>query len=195
MIWREYAQNTIAQFPLYARKNYREEFDTIEWRDPETDEAAARDLKAWQQGRTGYPIVDAGMRQLWQTGWMHNRVRMITASFLIKHLMIDWRHGEQWFWDTLVDADYASNAVNWQWTAGTGVDSNMFVRIMAPLTQSEKFDAARYIRTYVPELARLDEPYIHDPPDHMRGKYPRMLIGHKQARERALAAYKAMKDG
>ncbi len=94
------------------------------------------------------------MRQLWQTGWMHNRVRMITASFLIKHLLIDWREGEKWFWDTLCDADYASNATNWQWTAGTGVDSNMFSRIMAPLTQSEKFDAARYIRTYVPELAR-----------------------------------------
>ncbi|MFU7528318.1 cryptochrome/photolyase family protein [Qipengyuania sp. ASV99] len=195
LIWRDYAQNTIAQFPLYARNNYREDFDQIEWRDPNTDAKAARDLKAWQQGRTGYPIVDAGMRQLWQTGWMHNRVRMITASFLIKHLLIDWRVGEQWFWDTLVDADYASNATNWQWTAGTGVDSNMFVRIMAPLSQSEKFDAARYIRTYVPELAHLDEPYIHDPEEFGRlpKAYPAKIIGHKQARERALAAYKAIK--
>ncbi|MEL7445030.1 MAG: FAD-binding domain-containing protein, partial [Pseudomonadota bacterium] len=138
--------------------------------------------------------VDAGMRQLWQTGWMHNRVRMITASFLIKHLLIDWRQGEKWFWDTLVDADYASNSTNWQWTAGTGVDSNMFVRIMAPLSQSEKFDAAGYIREYVPELADLEEPYIHDPPDNMRGDYPEKIVEHREGRERALHAYKVMKD-
>lgn len=195
LIWRDYAQNTVAQFPLYARSNYREDFDRIQWRDPETDPKAAKDLKKWQQGRTGYPIVDAGMRELWQTGWMHNRVRMITASFLIKHLLIDWRHGEKWFWDTLVDADYASNATNWQWAAGTGVDSNMFVRIMAPLSQSEKFDCAAYIRKFVPELAGLDEPYIHDPEEFgsLPTAYPSKMIGHKQARERALAAYKAMK--
>lgn len=195
LIWRDYAQNTVAQFPLYARSNYREDFDQIEWRDPETDAEAAKDLKQWQQGRTGYPIVDAGMRELWQTGWMHNRVRMITASFLIKHLLIDWRHGEQWFWDTLVDADYASNATNWQWTAGTGVDSNMFVRIMAPLSQSEKFDCAAYIRKFVPELAGLDEPHIHDPEEFGRlpKAYPPKIIAHKAARERALSAYKAMK--
>lgn len=195
LIWRDYAQTAIAQFPLYARENYREDFDQLEWRDPDTDPAAARDLEAWQKGETGYPIVDAGMRQLWQTGWMHNRVRMITASFLIKHLLIDWRKGEQWFWDTLVDADYGSNSTNWQWTAGTGVDSNMFVRIMAPLSQSEKFDCAGYIRRYVPELADLDEPYIHDPEEYGRrpDTYPAKIIGHKAARERALAAYKAMK--
>ena len=195
LIWRDYSQNAILQFPAYATQNYRAEYDQLAWRDPATDPAAARDLKAWQEGRTGYPIVDAGMRQLWQTGWMHNRVRMITASFLIKHLLIDWRHGEKWFWDTLVDADYASNATNWQWTAGTGVDSNMFVRIMAPLSQSEKFDAARYIRTYVPELASLQEPYIHDPEEFGRrpSGYPRKIVAHKAARERALAAHKAMK--
>jgi deoxyribodipyrimidine photo-lyase len=136
------------------------------------------------------------MRQLWATGWMHNRVRMITASFLVKHLLIDWREGEKWFWDTLVDADYGSNAVNWQWTAGTGVDSNMFVRIMAPLSQSEKFDAARYIRAWVPELAALQEPYIHDPDEYgARPKsYPRKIIGHKAARERALAAFAITKN-
>ncbi|MFL0672530.1 MAG: cryptochrome/photolyase family protein [Erythrobacter sp.] len=195
LIWRDYSQNAILQFPAYATQNYREDYDRLAWRDPASDAAAARDLKAWQQGRTGYPIVDAGMRQLWQTGWMHNRVRMITASFLIKHLLIDWRHGEQWFWDTLCDADYASNATNWQWTAGTGVDSNMFVRIMAPLSQSEKFDAARYIRTYVPELAALQEPYIHDPQEFGRrpSGYPRKIVPHKFARERALAAHDAMK--
>ena len=195
LIWRDYAQNAICQFPSYAAQNYREDYDRLVWRDPESDSQAARDLKAWQQGRTGYPIVDAGMRQLWQTGWMHNRVRMITASFLIKHLLIDWRVGERWFWDTLVDADFASNATNWQWTAGTGVDSNMFVRIMAPLTQSEKFDGTAYIRKYVPELADLDAPYIHDPEEHgvKPSGYPAKIIGHREARERALAAYKAMK--
>ncbi len=197
LIWRDYAQTSIAQFPLYARENYREDFDQLKWRDPETDEQAARDLKAWQQGKTGYPVVDAGMRQLYETGWMHNRVRMITASFLIKHLLIDWRHGEQWFWDTLVDADYGSNATNWQWTAGTGVDSNMFVRIMAPLSQSEKFECADYIRQYVPELADLDEPAIHDPEEfgQLPKAYSAKIIGHREARERALTAYKAMKDG
>ncbi len=196
LIWRDYSQNAILQFPAYASKNYREDFDRFPWRDPAKDESAARDLKAWQQGRTGYPIVDAGMRQLYQTGWMHNRVRMITASFLIKHLLIDWRMGEKWFWDTLVDADYASNATNWQWTAGTGVDSNMFSRIMAPLTQSEKFDAARYIRDFVPELAKLEAPQIHDPEEFGQQPtgYPRKIVAHRAARERALAALKAMKD-
>ena len=187
--WRDYAQNVILQFPDYAAKNAREKFDAIPWRDFRS--SAVRDeFDAWTKGRTGYPIVDAGMRQLWATGWMHNRVRMIAASFLIKHLLIDWREGERWFWDTLVDADYASNAVNWQWVSGTGIDSNMFVRIMAPLSQSEKFDAAGYIREWVPELARLHDDVIHDPEEHGRrpSDYPRKIIGHREARERALAA-------
>jgi deoxyribodipyrimidine photo-lyase len=194
LVWREYAQNVTTQFPDYGSKNARNAFDALLWRDVDDPEVAV-ELKAWQQGRTGYPIVDAGMRELWATGWMHNRVRMITASFLIKHLLIDWRHGEQWFWDTLVDADYGSNATNWQWTAGTGVDSNMFVRIMAPLTQSEKFDAAAYIRKWVPELAGLDAPYIHDPDEFGRRpkNYPAKIIGHREARERALAAHAAIK--
>jgi deoxyribodipyrimidine photo-lyase len=130
------------------------------------------------------------MRQLWHTGWMHNRVRMIAASFLIKHLLIDWREGEQWFWDTLVDADYGSNAVNWQWSAGSGVDAQMFVRIMAPLTQSEKFDAAAYIREWVPELADVSDAEIHDPsPGHRPRGYPARLVEHRAGRERALAAW------
>ena len=185
--WRDYAQNVILQFPDYGAANARAPFDRFPWR--EGAEADA-DLKAWQQGRTGYPIVDAGMRQLWATGWMHNRVRMIAASFLVKHLLIDWRRGEQWFWDTLVDADYGSNAVNWQWTAGTGVDSNMFVRIMAPLSQSEKFDAADYIRHWVPELRDLPAPAIHDP-DLLAQRppnYPPKRIEHRAARARALEA-------
>ncbi len=189
--WRDYAQNIILQRPDYAGRNYREPFDRFPWR---TGAEAERDLQAWRQGRTGYPIVDAGMRQLWATGWMHNRVRMIAASFLIKHLLIDWREGERWFWDTLVDADYASNAVNWQWVAGTGVDSNMFPRIMAPLSQSEKFDAAGYIREWVAELAGLSDADIHDPPDDLRpADYPPGLVDHRQARERALSAYAKVK--
>lgn len=188
--WRDYAANVVLQFPDYGSRNARDAFDAFPWRE---GAEAEDDLKAWQQGRTGYPIVDAGMRQLWATGWMHNRVRMIAASFLIKHLLIDWRRGEQWFWDTLVDADYASNAVNWQWTAGTGVDSNMFVRIMAPLSQSDKFDAAGYIREWVPELAHLYDAEIHDPQRPVRG-YPARRIDHRAARERALAAHRTLKS-
>jgi deoxyribodipyrimidine photo-lyase len=187
--WRDYAQNVILQLPSYGASSAKPEFDTFPWRDGPEAEA---DLKAWQQGRTGYPIVDAGMRQLWHTGWMHNRVRMIVASFLIKHLLIDWKRGEQWFWDTLLDADYGQNAVNWQWSAGTGVDANMFVRIMAPLIQSPKFDAAEYIRQWVPELAHLPEAAIHDSPLPVRG-YPAKLIGHPEGRARALAAWAALK--
>lgn len=189
--WRDYAQTVILQYPDYGSRNAREAYDHLEWRSGAT---ARSDLKAWQQGRTGYPVVDAGMRQLWATGWMHNRVRMIAASFLVKHLLIDWREGEQWFWDTLVDADYGSNAVNWQWTAGTGVDSNMFGRIMAPLTQSAKFDSAGYIRQWVPELADLDDDEIHDPVRRPHG-YPPRIIEHADARARALAAHDRMKRG
>ncbi len=187
LIWRDYAQNVILTIPDYGKRDGRPGFEALPWR---TGVEAQADLRAWQQGRTGYPIVDAGMRQLWATGWMHNRVRMIAASFLVKHLLIDWREGEAWFWDTLVDADYASNAVNWQWIAGTGVDANMFGRIMAPLLQSAKFDAAGYIRRWVPELASLGDAAIHDPETHGRRPrdYPAPIIGHREGRERALAA-------
>jgi deoxyribodipyrimidine photo-lyase len=135
------------------------------------------------------------MRQLWSTGWMHNRVRMIAASFLMKHMLTDWRIGERWFWDTLVDADYGNNATNWQWVSGSGVDSSQFTRIMAPLSQSEKFDAAGYIREWVPELAHLSDQDIHDPADLLRPRdYPAKRIEHGAARERALAAYRAIRD-
>jgi deoxyribodipyrimidine photo-lyase len=189
LVWRDYAQNAILQFPKYGSESYREQFAEFPWRD------APDEFDLWCKGRTGYPIVDAGMRELWATGWMHNRVRMIAASFLVKHLLIDWREGERWFWDTLVDADYGSNATNWQWVAGTGVDSNMFVRIMAPLSQSEKFDAADYIRRWVPELTELGDPAIHDPEAHgcKPEGYPDKIIGHRAARERALEAYAAVK--
>ena len=194
LIWRDFAQGVVAQFPRYPDSHHNPRFDAFAWREPASDPEAAAELKAWQRGRTGYPIVDAGMRQLWQIGWMHNRVRMIAASFLVKHMLIDWRHGESWFWDTLVDADYANNAVNWQWISGTGVDTQLFTRIMAPLSQSEKFDAADYIRQWVPELAELSDADIHDPPDEQRpSDYPQRLIGHREARERALGAYRAMR--
>lgn len=194
LIWRDFAQTLIAQFPDYPRKSYRDYDERKLWRNPDAGHLIREDLERWQKGMTGYPLVDAGMRQLWQVGWMHNRVRMITASFLVKHLLIDWTYGEQWFWDCLVDGDYGNNGTNWQWISGTGVDSNMFVRIMAPLTQSEKFDAAGYIREYVPELADLSDAEIHDPPDDKRGDYPAKMMGHKEARERALSAYRQAKD-
>ncbi len=192
LIWRDYAHVQIWTMPEYGSKNARADFDRMPWRDLRE---AGSDFNAWKQGRTGYPIVDAGMRQLWATGWMHNRVRMIAASFLIKHLLIDWGHGARWFWDTLVDADYANNSVNWQWVAGSGVDANIFSRIMAPLIQSPKFDAADYIRQWVPELAQLDDKAVHDPDAHDARPlaYPRKCVGHKEARERALAAYRCVK--
>jgi len=190
--WRDYAANVVHQFPDYGARPYKAEFDACPWREGAEAEA---DLAAWQQGRTGYPIVDAGMRELWATGWMHNRVRMIAASFLIKHLLIDWRRGEAWFWDTLVDADYPQNAVNWQWSAGSGVDANMFVRIMAPLTQSPKFDAGAYIRRWLPELAALDDAQIHDPGLLRPRGYPPRIVEHAAARARALAAHGVMKAG
>jgi len=147
--WRDFGANIIDQFPDHGDAPGRDAFNRFPFRD---DPAG---LRAWQLGATGYPIVDAGMRQLWATGWMHNRVRMITASFLVKHQLIDWRAGERWFWDTLVDADYGSNSLGWQWVMGSGVDSSPFNRIFAPVAQSAKFGAADYIRRWVPELAGL----------------------------------------
>ncbi|MEG3164155.1 deoxyribodipyrimidine photo-lyase [Sphingomonas sp. PB2P19] len=190
LAWRDFTDGVVMAIPDYADANGRPKFDTLPWRSGADADA---DLAAWQQGRTGYPIVDAGMRQLWTTGWMHNRVRMITASFLIKHLLIDWRRGERWFWDCLLCADYGNNSVNWQWTAGTGIDSNMYSRIMAPLTQSEKFDAGDYIRRWVPELKDVPDAAIHDPDEFGRRPkaYPAKIIGHREARERALAAGRA----
>ena len=192
--WRDYATNLIDQFPDYSWQNGRGAYDAMPWRG---GAAADADFIAWTKGRTGYPIVDAGMRELWATGFMHNRVRMIAASFLIKHLLIDWRRGERWFWDTLCDADYAANSSNWQWVAGTGVDAPMFSRIMAPLSQSEKFNAGEYVRRWVPELAKLSDPYVHDPDEFGQrpSAYPSKLIGHREARERALSAMRSTRDG
>jgi deoxyribodipyrimidine photo-lyase len=163
-------------------------------------------LHAWQQGQTGYPIVDAGMRQLWTTGWMHNRVRMVVASFLAKHLLIDWRKGEEWFWDTLVDADPANNAASWQWVAGSGADAAPYFRIFNPVLQGEKFDPdGAYVRLWVPELARLSARLIHKPWTATEAQlseagialgetYPRPIVDHDAARKRALESFKKIND-
>ncbi|HZF42241.1 MAG TPA: deoxyribodipyrimidine photo-lyase [Sphingomonadaceae bacterium] len=189
LAWRDFTTGVAASAPTIGDRHAREDFERFPWRQLD-DPAASSEYDAWRRGRTGYPIVDAGMRQLWQTGWMHNRVRMIAASFSVKHLLLDWRIGARYFWDTLVDADFGNNAVNWQWIAGTGFDANQFARIMAPLTQSAKFDAAGYIRQWVPELSGLTEEEIHDPDafDARPADYPAKIIGHKEGRARALKA-------
>jgi deoxyribodipyrimidine photo-lyase len=193
--WREFCRHLLFDVPDLATLNLQAPFDAFPWRH---DEAA---LRAWQRGRTGYPIVDAGMRQLWHTGVMHNRVRMVAASFLVKHLLIDWREGEKWFWDTLVDADPGSNPANWQWVAGSGADAAPYFRVFNPILQGAKFDSeGAYIRRWVPEIARLPASLIHQPwsatPLELAGAdvelgntYPEPIIDHRAARERALAAY------
>ena len=199
LAWREFCYHLLFHFPKLAEKNWNARFDEFPWQSNE------KQFKAWTRGMTGYPIVDAGMRQLWKHGWMHNRVRMIAASFLIKHLMIDWRRGETWFRDTLVDADPASNAANWQWVAGSGADASPFFRIFNPILQGEKFDPdGTYVRTFVPELETLDAAWIHKPFDAPEsalktagidlGKtYPKPIVDHRKARESALAAFKSLK--
>jgi deoxyribodipyrimidine photo-lyase len=190
--WREHAINLLDQLPDYGASNGRPAFDRLPWREGPEAEA---DFRAWTRGQTGYPVVDAGMRELWQTGWMHNRVRMIAASFLTKHLLIDWRRGERWFWDTLLDADAASNAMNWQYVTGSGVDAPVFSRIMSPRLQSEKFAMADYVRRFVPELAGLSDALIHEAHGPGTGfrTYPEPLIGHEAARARALAAWDSVR--
>jgi Deoxyribodipyrimidine photolyase len=168
----------------------RPEFTAFPWVD---DEAG---FTAWTRGRTGYPIVDAGMRQLWHTGWMHNRVRMIVGSFLVKDLLLPWQRGERWFRDTLVDADAANNAASWQWVAGCGADAAPYFRIFNPVRQGEKFDPrGDYVRRWVPELAHLPDRLIHRPWEEPRpaGRYPAPVVDHDAARKRALAAYRRIK--
>ncbi len=201
--WREFAYHLLFRFPQTPVAPLREEFARFAW----ADDAGDVKLRAWQRGRTGYPIVDAGMRQLWQTGWMHNRVRMIVASFLVKHLRRPWTRGAAWFWDTLVDADLASNTLGWQWSAGCGADAAPYFRIFAPVLQGEKFDAnGDYVRRWVPELAGLPAECIHAPwtaPADRLTKagvqlgenYPRPIVDHATARAEALAAFKALRGG
>lgn len=200
LYWRDYAHHLLAAFPHMPERNLDESFDAFPWRAP------GAELIAWQKGQTGYPAVDAAMRQLWRTGTLPNRARMVVASFLTKHLLIHWRHGEAWFWDCLVDADVASNPMNWQWTAGCGVDAAPYFRIFNPVLQGEKFDpSGDYVRAFVPELARLPAALIHQPwkarPAALAEAgivpgttYPRPLIAHDQARARALAAYQTTRN-
>ncbi len=200
LVWREFAHHLLYHFPHTTDQPLREEFRHFPWKEN------SRLLKRWQKGQTGYPLVDAGMRQLWSTGWMHNRVRMIVASFLIKDCLIHWREGAAWFWDTLVDADLANNSLGWQWVAGSGADAAPYFRIFNPVTQSEKFDSdGEYIRQWVPELKKLDNKWIHKPwaaPDDVLEKaqvrlgktYPEPVLDHAEAREQALAALQQMNE-
>ena len=189
--WREFSYHLLHRYPDLATKPLRPVFEKMPWEDNPSF------LASWKKGKTGYPIVDAGMRQLWKTGWMHNRVRMIVASFLIKDLFIDWRVGESWFWDTLVDADPASNPASWQWVAGCGADAAPYFRIFNPMLQSQKFDeTGHYIRTFVPELHALTPSSIHDPWKSALPQsfiYPRPVVKHDLCRKKALKIYESLK--
>jgi deoxyribodipyrimidine photo-lyase len=189
--WREFDYDLLETHPDLHTVNVHRQFDVFPWADVD-DEV----LHAWQQGRTGIPLVDAGMRQLWTTGWMHNRVRMVTASFLIKNLRYDWRLGEQWFWDTLVDADPANNAAQWQWVAGSGVDAAPYFRVFNPVLQSQKFDPeGDYIARWVPELRALDAKGRHEPwtAGGAAADYPVPIVDLKRSRQAALDAYLRMR--
>ena len=198
ILWREFSAYLLHHHPHMPDEPLRPEFDRMPVRDAE----APGELRAWQRGRTGVPIVDAGMRQLWRIGWMHNRVRMIAASFLVKHLLMSWQAGERWFWDTLVDADIGNNAASWQWIAGAGIDAQPFFRVFNPVAQGEKFDGAgAYVRRWVPELARLPDRWLHAPwaapaavleaaGVRLGETYPHPLVKLEEGRDRALAAFR-----
>jgi deoxyribodipyrimidine photo-lyase len=192
--WREFSHYLLFHFPHIPQKNFSPKFENFPWR---TDDDA---LKAWQKGQTGIPIVDAGMRELWQTGTMHNRLRMVVASFLVKNLLIDWRKGERWFWDCLLDADLAANSASWQWIAGTGADAAPYFRIFNPVTQGQRFDPqGHYVKRYCPELSKVPDKFIHNPWDapqnildyagiKLGDNYPKPLVDLKVSRQRALDA-------
>jgi deoxyribodipyrimidine photo-lyase len=199
--WREFSYHLLFHFPTLPEQPLRTEFTNFPWAED------AKGLAAWRRGLTGYPIVDAGMRELWSTGWMHNRVRMIVASFLIKDLLLHWRHGEAWFWDTLVDADLASNAASWQWVAGCGADAAPYFRVFNPSLQGGKFDPdGAYVRRWVPELSKMPDGMLHAPWDaplialadagvELGRTYPLPIVDHAIARQRALDAYQRLKKG
>lgn len=196
--WREFSHALLYQNPDLPESPLNKKFSAYPWEENKTY------LELWQHGQTGIPIVDAGMRQLWKTGWMHNRVRMITASFLVKNLRLHWRHGENWFWDTLVDADLANNAASWQWVAGCGADAAPYFRIFNPVTQGEKFDPdGAYVREFVPELKNMPNTYIHKPWEAPKAilnsanislgrNYPLPIVDLKKSREKALEGYKSL---
>lgn len=198
--WREFAYHLLYHFPQTVDRPLRSEFDRYPWRsDPEL-------YQAWQDGQTGYPLVDAGMRQLRAIGWVHNRVRMVVASFLVKHLLMPWQDGAGWFWDTLVDADLANNTLGWQWVAGCGADAAPYFRIFNPVSQGEKFDPqGAYVRRWVPELAGMPDNWIHRPWEapqktldragiRIDREYPSPIVDHKFARQRALEAFETVKQ-
>jgi len=198
--WRDFCAHLLARTPTLADEPMQKRFSAFPWADsPEA-------LTAWQRGRTGYPIVDAGMRQLWHTGWMHNRVRMIAASFLVKDLLLPWQRGEAWFWDTLVDADMGNNAGGWQWVTGCGADAAPYFRVFNPVLQGEKFDpGGSYVRRWVPELSKLPDRWIQRPWEappleleaasvRLGSTYPAPIVDHRSARIRALAAFEKVKS-
>lgn len=199
LVWREFCQHLLFHWPVLLDEPWKPEFADFPWADNEDN------LKAWADGRTGYPIVDAGMRELWVTGWMHNRVRMIVASFLTKDLLVHWLRGAEIFEDRLVDADLANNRAGWQWVAGSGADAAPYFRIFNPVTQGEKFDPdGCYVRRYLPELAGLDTKYIHKPWEapasalkeagvELGSTYPKPMVDHSRARDKALSAYERIK--
>lgn len=198
--WREFSYYLLYHFDDMQQYNFNPKFNHFAWRKSDAD------LSAWQKGLTGVPIVDAGMRELYQTGYMHNRVRMIVGSYLVKNLLIDWREGERWFWDCLVDADTASNAAGWQWVAGSGADASPYFRIFNPILQGEKFDKeGEYVKRYCPELSELPKKYIHKPWEapadilktagiELGNNYPNPLVDLKQSRQRALDAFAQIKN-
>lgn len=199
--WREFANHLLYHFPQTPELPLRKDFMEFPWKEN------VKHLQAWQKGMTGYPFVDAGMRQLWHTGWMHNRMRMVVGSFLVKDLLISWTHGAKWFWDTLVDADLANNTLGWQWVGGCGADAAPYFRIFNPIIQGEKFDTAGdYVRKWVPELAGLPDQWIHKPWEApglilrqagvVLGKnYPYPVVEHAKARAEALAAFSSIRHG
>ncbi|MDX1739954.1 MAG: deoxyribodipyrimidine photo-lyase [Rhodothermales bacterium] len=197
--WREFSYHLLHHFPRTTTQPLDERFNEFPWVDSDED------LRRWQKGQTGYPIVDAGMRQLWHTGWMHNRVRMIVASFLTKDLLLHWIEGARWFWDTLVDGDLANNTQGWQWAAGSGADAQPFFRIFNPVSQGERFDPdGQYVRHWVPELSKLPNKYLHCPwetPEEVLSEaglelgvdYPEPIVDHSEARKKALDAFEKVK--
>jgi deoxyribodipyrimidine photo-lyase len=199
--WREFSYSQLYHNPELPSKNLQSKFDAFPWMDN------ADNLHAWQRGQTGIPMVDAGMRELWQTGYMHNRVRMIVGSFLVKNLRLHWHHGERWFWDTLIDADLANNSASWQWIAGCGADAAPYFRIFNPVTQGQKFDPdGEYVRQYIPEIAALPNKHLFNPWEApelilkeagiaLGSTYPRPVVDLKQSRESALQAFQSLKQG
>ena len=187
--WREFSYYLLYHFPKMQNQNLQSKFDNFEW------ENSSEKFEAWKRGETGFPIIDAGMKELWETGYMHNRIRMVVSSFLVKNLSVDWKLGEQWFWDCLLDADYASNVAGWQWVAGTGSDAAPYFRIFNPILQGERFDeTGEYTLKYLPELKTIPLKFLQKPWEMNSGfNYIKPIIDYKESRETALTKYSMIK--